>query len=76
MTNDVRRRAAAALRGLESGWSSGGCYYAIIQTLGLPDTSLEDGGRALYGALADLIDPEPGRSAWHVKEGKAGIALR
>ena len=34
----------------------------IIRELGLPDTSREDRGRALYDAIADLIEPEPERT--------------
>ena len=56
-TDDERRRAAAALRKIHSGWASGTCYYAIINVLGYPDTSREDGGHALYSLLADLIEP-------------------
>lgn len=52
---------ARRLRGLRGGWSSGECYYAIIGALGLPDTSRDDGGNALYSALADLIEPRCGR---------------
>ena len=58
MTDEQRRSAAARLRECGGGWTSGCCYYAIIQALGLPDTSREDGGHALYSALADLIDPD------------------
>lgn len=58
-TNDERRKAARKLRECRGGWSSGECYYTIIRTLGLPDTSREEGGHALYSAIADLIDPEP-----------------
>lgn len=43
---------------LRGGWSSGECYYTIIHAIGLPDTSREDGGAALYSLLADLIDPD------------------
>ena len=57
-TDDERRRAAASLRKIRSGWASGTCYYAIINALGYPDTSREDGGHALYSLLADLIDPD------------------
>ena len=53
-----RREVARRLRELRGGWSSGECYYTIIHALGLPDTSREDGGHALYGALADLIEPD------------------
>lgn len=56
-TDDERRRAAASLRKMRSGWAIGTCYYAIINALGYPDTSREDGGRALYSLLADLIEP-------------------
>ena len=56
-TDDERRRAAASLRKIRSGWASGTCYYAIINVLGYPDTSREDGGHALYSLLADLIEP-------------------
>ena len=59
-TDDERRRVAAALRKCRGGWSSGECYYAILHALDLPDTSREDGGHALYGALSDLIDPDCG----------------
>lgn len=57
VTDDERRRAAASLRKIRSGWASGTCYYAIINALGYPDTSREDGGHALYSLLADLIEP-------------------
>ena len=57
-TDDERRRVAAELRKCRGGWSSGECYYTIIHELDMPDTSREDGGHALYGALADLIDPD------------------
>lgn len=57
-TDTERREAARRLRELRSGWSSGECYYTIIHALGLPDTSREDGGAALYARLADLIDPD------------------
>lgn len=57
-TDDERRRVAASLRKIRSGWASGTCYYAIINVLGYPDTSREDGGHALYSLLADLIDPD------------------
>lgn len=56
-TDDERRRAAASLRKIRSGWASGTCYYAIINALSYPDTSREDGGHALYSLLADLIEP-------------------
>ena len=56
-TIDERREVARRLRECRGGWSSGECYYAIIHALGLPDTSREDGGSALYELLADLIDP-------------------
>lgn len=56
-TDRDRRNAAAELRKCRGGWSSGECYYAILHALHLPDTSREDGGHALYAALADLIDP-------------------
>ena len=56
-TDDERRRVAAELRKCRGGWSSDECYYAILHALDLPDTSREDGGHALYAALADLIDP-------------------
>lgn len=52
-----RREVARRLRELRGGWSSGECYYTIIHALGLPDTSREDGGAALYARLADLIEP-------------------
>ena len=58
MTDEQRRSAAARLRECGGGWTSGTCYYTIIQAIGLPDTSREDGGHALYAALADLIDPD------------------
>lgn len=57
VTDDERREVARRLRGISTWWSSGQCYYAIVYALGLPDTSREDGGHALYAALADLIDP-------------------
>ena len=56
-TDTERREVARRLRGLRGGWSSGECYYAIIHALGLPDTSREDGGAALYARLADLTKP-------------------
>lgn len=55
--NEERREVARRLRECCGGWSSGECYYAIIGALGLPDTSRDDGGNALYSALADLIKP-------------------
>lgn len=58
MNDEQRRLVANRLRECRGGWSSGECYYTIIQALGLPDTSREDGGHALYSALADLIDPD------------------
>ena len=58
-TDEDRREVARRLRGCRGGWSSGECYYTIIHALGLPDTSREDGGNALYSVLADLIDPAP-----------------
>ena len=59
MTSDFERREAAErLRDCRGGWSSGSCYYTIINAIGAPDTSREDGGHALYGILADLIDPD------------------
>ena len=58
-TDNDRREVARRLRGLRGGWSSGECYYTIIHELDMPDTSREDGGHALYGALADLIEPQP-----------------
>ena len=58
VSDDERREVAERLRGLRGGWSSGECYYTIIHALGLPDTSREDGGHALYSLLADLIDPD------------------
>lgn len=57
MNDEQRRLVATRLRECRGGWSSGECYYTIIQELGMPDTSREDGGHALYAALADLIDP-------------------
>lgn len=57
-TDRDRRRVATELRKRRGGWSSGECYYTIINALGLPDTSREDGGHALYAALADLIEPD------------------
>lgn len=57
MTDTERREVARRLRELRGGWSSGECYYTIIHELDMPDTSREDGGHALYGALADLIEP-------------------
>lgn len=63
VSDDERREVAAALRECRGGWSSGECYYAIVRALGLPDTSREDGGHALYGALADLIEPSCDRDA-------------
>ncbi len=63
VTDDERREVARRLRGLRSGWLSGECYYTIIHALGLPDTSREDGGHALYSALADLIEPSCDRDA-------------
>lgn len=56
-TDRDRWRVAAELRRCRGGWSSGECYYTIINALGLPDTSREDGGAALYARLADLIEP-------------------
>ena len=57
LTDDERREVARRLRELRSGWSSGECYYTIINALGLPDTSGEDGGAELYAHIADLIEP-------------------
>lgn len=62
MTDEDRRKVAQRLRECRGGWSSGECYYTIIHALGLPDTSREDGGHALYAALASMIDPEPERT--------------
>ena len=62
-TDTDRREVARRLRGLRSGWSSGECYYTIIHALGLPDTSREDGGAAIYARLADLIEPSCDRDA-------------
>lgn len=59
ISTEERRDVAQRLRELRSGWSSGECYYTIIHALGLPDTSWEDGGAALYARLADLIEPAP-----------------
>ena len=56
-SDDERSEVARRLRELRSGWSSGECYYTIINALGLPDTGREDGGAALYACLADLIEP-------------------
>ena len=56
-TVEERREVTRRLRECRSGWSSGECYYTIIHALGLPDTSREDGGAALYARLADLIEP-------------------
>ena len=58
ISDTERRDVARRLRELRSGWSSGECYYTIIHALGLPDTSREDGGTALYVRIADLIDPD------------------
>lgn len=63
VTDEDRRKAASRLRECRGGWSSGECYYAIIAALGLPDTSREDGGNALYARLADLIEPSDRRRA-------------
>ena len=63
ISDTERREVARRLRELRSGWSSGECYYTIIHALGLPDTSREDGGHALYSALADLIEPSCDRDA-------------
>ena len=57
-TDTERREVARRLRECRGGWSSGECYYTIINALGLPDTSREDGGAALYARLADLIEPD------------------
>ena len=57
MTDYERREVARRLREMRGGWSSGECYYTVIHALGLPDTSREDGGEALYARLADLIEP-------------------
>ena len=56
-TDDERREVARRLRECRGGWSSGECYYTIIHALGLPDTSRDDGGAALYARIADLIEP-------------------
>ena len=84
-TDDERREVARRLRELRGGWSSGECYYAIIHALELPDTSREDGGHALYGALADLIEPRCDRerllaiatmmAANSVRSAKQGISV-
>ena len=63
MSDEYRRRAASRLRECRGGWSSGECYYAIVNALELPDTSRNDGGRALYSLLADLIEPSCDRDA-------------
>ena len=65
-TDDERREVARRLRECRGGWSSGECYYTIIHALGLPDTSREDGGAALYARLADLMEPgcDRGPSGW------------
>ena len=68
-TDDERRAVARRLRELRGGWSSGECYYTIIHELDLPDTSREDGGHALYGTLADLIE-----SSIPADPGEAGLA--
>lgn len=57
ISDDERSEVARRLRECRGGWSSGECYYTIIGVLGLPDTSREDGGAALYARLADLIEP-------------------
>lgn len=62
-TDEDRRKAASSLRECRGGWSSGECYYAIIAAAKLPDTSRDDGGRALYSLLADLIEPSCDRAA-------------
>jgi hypothetical protein len=62
-TDTERREVARRLRECRGGWSSGECYYTIIHALGLPDTSREDGGAALYARLADLIEPSCDREA-------------
>lgn len=59
ISDTERREVARRLRECRGGWSSGECYYTIIHELGLPDTSWEDGGAALYARLADLIEPAP-----------------
>ena len=63
ISDNERREVARRLRELRGGWSSGECYYTIIHALGLPDTSREDGGAALYARLADLIEPSCDRDA-------------
>ena len=65
ITDDERREVARRLRECRGGWSSGECYYTIIHALGLPDTSREDGGAALYARLADLIEPSCDAAATH-----------
>ena len=62
-TVEERREVARRLRKCRGGWSSGECYYTIIHALGLPDTSREDGGAAIYARLADLIEPSCDRDA-------------
>lgn len=57
ISDTERREVARRLREMRGGWSSGECYYTVIRALGLPDTSREDGGEALYARLADLIEP-------------------
>ena len=63
ISDTERREVTRRLRECRSGWSSGECYYTIIHALGLPDTSREDGGAALYARLADLIEPSCDRDA-------------
>lgn len=61
---DDRSKVADKLRKCRGGWSSGECYYTIINTLGLPDTSRNDGGHSLYSVLADLIDTKDERKRY------------
>lgn len=68
-SGEERREVARKLRECRGGWSSGECYYTIIRAIGLPDTSREDGGHALYSAIADLIEPEPERACHAIYEG-------
>ena len=68
ISDTERREVARRLRELRGGWSSGECYYTIIHELGLPDTSREDGGAALYARLADLIEPGCDASATHTDD--------
>lgn len=62
-TDEQRRAAARGLRGIASaGWSSGECFYSIVHALGIDPGDIAGRPGALYGLLANLIDPDGGYS--------------